>query len=110
MSVPYLSPLRRVVSVARRSDRRTVQKAETEQANGRQFFQYAYTRGEFKSILGAAGFEVVATKGYSLLWGLSELPFVDQALNKRASARSVSMPASIQASDKPRSSATAESD
>lgn len=38
-------------------------------------FQYAYTTEEFKDILGRQGFRVRGVRGYSILWGLYELPF-----------------------------------
>jgi hypothetical protein len=83
ISVPYFSPLRRAVSRIKTNDRRRVAAAgldsPTEKA-GRQFFQYAYTTGQFKRLLSSAGFRVIATQGYSIIWGLYELPLVEQAM------------------------------
>jgi SAM-dependent methyltransferase len=54
------------------------------------FFQYAFSKDEFISRLEAAGFKVEETIGYSLLWGLMEIPGVarlvrasQKALGKR---------------------------
>jgi SAM-dependent methyltransferase len=83
ISVPYLSPLRWTVSLLKRSDRRTVTLCEPDGKqgqNGRVFFQYAYKTDEFKRLLEAEGFRVLSTRGYSILWGLCDLPFSDEAL------------------------------
>jgi SAM-dependent methyltransferase len=42
--------------------------------DGYQFFQYAFTEDEFRRRLDEAGFAVERTFGYSLIWGLAELP------------------------------------
>jgi len=41
--------------------------------NGWKFWQYAYTRNEFRKILQEAGFHVVLSKGFSIVWGLYEV-------------------------------------
>ena len=60
--------------------------------SGMTFFQYAFTEAEFTARLASAGFEVVDSFGYGLVWGLMELPgfqkLVDAVLAapRRASA------------------------
>jgi hypothetical protein len=39
-----------------------------------QFFQYAFAEQEFRRLLEDAGFAVDHTFGYSLVWGLMEVP------------------------------------
>lgn len=76
VSVPYFSPLRKMLRPLRK-DWRVVIDAQQENNNGSgRFFQYAYTRNEFSRMLNSAGFQVVKTQGYAVLWGLYELPFV----------------------------------
>jgi SAM-dependent methyltransferase len=41
---------------------------------GMEFFQYAFSEHEFTRLLADAGFTVERTFGYSLVWGLMELP------------------------------------
>lgn len=96
ISVPYFSPLRRVVSLVKNSDRKQVIKAspdDPEERNGRQFFQYAYTTGEFRRVLDSVGFSVISMQGFSILWGLYELPGIEHVLGvflpKRQTAQSV---------------------
>jgi ubiquinone/menaquinone biosynthesis C-methylase UbiE len=77
ISVPYLSPLRRLLLPLKGAEWRRVTKAaaETEGAiDGKKFFQYAYTTAEFKKMLADAGLKTIKTKGYAILWGLKELP------------------------------------
>lgn len=79
VSVPYFSPLRRVLSPLRRRVWTRMRRARIETGfspGGRSFWQYAYTPGEFVGILSAAGFRVVARQAYSILWGLYDLPFI----------------------------------
>lgn len=75
ISVPYLSPVRRLVSLSRREwlmvDRPV---AHGYRPCGYEFFQYAYSRAEFSRLLTRAGLRVIGHQGYAVLWGLSELP------------------------------------
>ena len=77
VSVPYFSPLRRFISRFRTDDWRKVSETKPdadEKAATRRFFQYAFKPTEFKLLLSEAGFTVVKIQGYSILWGLYELP------------------------------------
>lgn len=90
ISVPYINPLRRLVSLVKKSDRRWVSKAGLDDSvtlGSRRFFQYAYSKREFQSLLGAAGFDLISTKGYSIIWGLYELPFINMAVQALAHRR-----------------------
>jgi hypothetical protein len=90
VSVPYLSPLRRLVAPSR-TDWRTVKRSAVDEEGdgGRQFFRYAYTRREFGKMLEEAGLRVTGTQGYSILWGLHELPLVARLIGalRRPKAR-----------------------
>ena len=80
VSVPYLSPLRALLSFSK-SDRRRVDRARADSADGgRRFFQYAFTPGEFQGLLEQAGFSVVKTQGYAIYFGLMELPLAGRIL------------------------------
>ncbi len=79
ISVPYYSPLRKLLSPFKRDEWRIVERSQREKADahgGKNFFQYAYTRREFSSMLHAAGLRVVETQGYAVLWGLYDIPFL----------------------------------
>lgn len=85
ISVPYLSPLRQTISRIKTSAARHVADAaidKPEERQERRFFQYAYTRSEFKRLLAQSGFEVLSTRGYSLLWGLYDLPLLNQVVDR----------------------------
>ncbi len=59
---------------------RTVYDTEAGTApSGTRFFQYAFTPDEFGARLESAGFRVERTFGYSLLWGLYEIPGLQRA-------------------------------
>lgn len=75
ISVPYFSPLRRMLLPFKKDVWRSVDKSETEikTENGLKFFQYAYRPGEFSKKLEEAGFEIVKKQGFAVLWGLSEI-------------------------------------
>ena len=82
ISVPYFSPLRRMLLPFRRSDwRRTSVHGTGRGPPGRVFFQYAYQPREFVEILAAHGFVLVGQQGYSILWGLFELPLIGRVLD-----------------------------
>jgi len=77
VSVPYLSPVRRILSIVRRRDRRRVSTPRVDEGSGRgSFYQYAFTRREFETILAACGFRTCSVQEYAILWGLSEVPGV----------------------------------
>jgi SAM-dependent methyltransferase len=83
VSVPYSSPLRRLLAFGKR-DRRHVRAPGPDEAGdaGRRFFQYAFTRAEFTRLLSEAGFEVTRTQGYAIYWGLLEVPMVGRLLER----------------------------
>ena len=75
VSVPYHSPMKRALAFTRSGEWRRVARPVVDQANadGRQFYQYAYTVPEFSRMLTAAGLRVVGTQGYAIAWGLYDL-------------------------------------
>jgi SAM-dependent methyltransferase len=102
-SVPDASPLRQFLyrrdstqrpdmsppMVVRRVDRMSVELPPP----GMHFFQYVFSKAEFSSLLENAGFEVVDTFGYSLTWGVMEIPGITRlahrALRRSAMPRQV---------------------
>lgn len=78
ISVPYYNPLRKIIRPFRKQYWRSVKesKTEAEGIEGKKFFQYAYSKGEFIQMLSAAGLETIKTRGYAVLWGIQELPFL----------------------------------
>ncbi len=79
ISVPYQSPLRKVLSPLKKREWQQVEKAAAENNNAfgdRKFFQYAYTRREFIAMLSNEGLTVTQTQGYAVLWGLYDIPFL----------------------------------
>jgi SAM-dependent methyltransferase len=87
MSVPYLSPLRRMLAAVGRSEWRRVEAPGVDGApdvhdfhhRDLRFYQYAYTIPEFTRLLQAAGFRVVETQGYAMVWGLYDIGPIDRA-------------------------------
>jgi SAM-dependent methyltransferase len=75
ISVPYYSPMRRALVLARRGEWRRVRGPELDNgaAAGRRFYQYAYTVREFSDMLVSAGLRVVGTQGYAIAWGLYDV-------------------------------------
>lgn len=85
-SVPFYNTLRRLLAVFGRRQWETVSvPAIGNGRDGRVFWQYAFTRAEFERLVREQGFDVVESMGYSILWGLYELPGV--ALLTRAAQR-----------------------
>ncbi len=80
ISVPYYSPLRRVLTPLKRAEWRSLEKPEIDQSEafpGKKFFQYAYRPSEFEKMLAEANLRVVEKQGYAVLWGLYEIPFLN---------------------------------
>lgn len=80
VSVPYYSPLRKMLSPFRRDRWRVVDRSQIDEERAladKEFFQYAYARGEFKGMLEDAGLRVLKTQGYAVMWGLYEIPFLN---------------------------------
>jgi SAM-dependent methyltransferase len=92
-SVPYLSPLRRVLAPLKRGDRRFVVAPAVDGPEKGTFYQYAFTRREFARVLRACGFRVQSIQGYAILWGLGELPGMGAFLNRRAARQAPAPPA-----------------
>ncbi len=85
VSVPYFSPLRRTLAPFRRRHWSRAQAHTVGAAPPHwEFFQYAYTPQEFGRILSGQGFVVLSRKGYSILWGLYELPLLGRLLERAA--------------------------
>jgi len=84
ISVPYLSPLRRTLSLTKRDWRQVSSSQKDVSNNGSSgtFFQYAYTISEFSSILERCGLRVIELQPYSILWGLYDLPFLEKTLSR----------------------------
>lgn len=79
ISVPYYNPLRRVLAPFRKSEWKSVDVSSADNGIGeRKFFQYAYKTNEFKKMLVDAGLKTIKTQGYAVLWGLQELPIINQ--------------------------------
>jgi SAM-dependent methyltransferase len=89
VSVPYLSPLRRL-SVLWRRDRRLLPAPTTGADVRRQaFWQYAFGVREFGGLLEHEGFDVVRTHPYAIIFGLYDLPFVQGLIERR---RNIGLP------------------
>ncbi len=81
ISVPYYSPLRRCLTPFRKGEWRKVSRSQVDDVNtipDRTFFQYAYRPPEFQNMLEEAGLGVLEKQGYAVLWGLTELPFMQR--------------------------------
>ena len=79
ITVPYFSPLRRLLTLISTDKEKRVGEPcvdAEEQTRDLTFFQYAYKVDEFTSQLANAGFRVVSSRGFSILWGLYELPLL----------------------------------
>lgn len=92
ISVPYYSPLRRMIAPFKRRVwfDRTAPQIEAVPSRGLAFFQYAYRPAEFEEMLGQAGFDVVETQGYAILWGLADLRW--RAPRKQSNRRNSASP------------------
>lgn len=84
ISVPYLNPLRRTLTLVRRDWRRVSRAGADNSNNGWSgvFFQYAYTVREFTSILDQCGLRVIERQPYAILWGLYDLPLVQRVMDR----------------------------
>lgn len=90
ISVPFYSPLRKILSPFKNSEWRILNRPEVDENgahHGKKFFQYAYTRNEFSEMLRAAGLNVIDTRGYAVLWGLYEIPFLKPRHNDGIAAK-----------------------
>lgn len=79
ISVPYYNPLRKLLTPFRRNEWKVVKRSSVDGSSAmvnKNFFQYAYTRREFTGLLNDAGLTVEKTRGYAVLWGLYEIPFL----------------------------------
>lgn len=89
ISVPYFSPLRRLLMPFRKHEWRRVAGSEIRDIgiDEKKFFQYAYRIDEFKRMLSNAGLSTIKTQGYAVLWGMQEIPFFGQSWNKEFPSR-----------------------
>lgn len=95
ISVPYFSPLRRVLARARSGEWRrvTAPRVDNGDSEGRgRFYQYAYQPGEFEHMLEAAGLHVLETQGYAILWGLYDVDAVRLAAERFERSRATAGP------------------
>ena len=94
LSVPYFSPLRRALSFVGRAEWRHVARASIDEGpNGHlRFHQYAYTIPEFTRLLSSAGFRVIDTQGYAVVWGLYDLEPIRRAATRFERRRARSEP------------------
>jgi SAM-dependent methyltransferase len=87
VSVPYLSPLRRL-SALWRHDRQFVSEERAEAHGiGQAFWQYAYGVREFSRLLREAGFRVDRTYPYAILFGLYDLPLLPRLLERKGQSQ-----------------------
>ncbi len=98
ISVPHFSPLRRVLSPLKKDVWRRVGKSETENRteNDLNFFQYAYQPREFSKMLENAGLKVIDRQGFAVLWGLSDLPFLSEKSEIKASENGQAKPVAVE--------------
>lgn len=87
ISVPYLNPLRRAIAPFRSEWAHMPGEQVSDPKDGHSFFQYVYSPREFKARLDAAGLKVLGTQGYSVLWGMYELPMLGRALERAVARR-----------------------
>lgn len=81
ISVPYISPLRRILLPLKKAEWRKVIEPEIDRGEvfeGKKFFQYAYLTNEFEKMLSEADLQVVEKQGYSVIWGLYDIPFLNK--------------------------------
>lgn len=81
ISVPYYSPLRRILLPLKKAEWRKVEKSEVDQKKfsaDKKFFQYAYRPKEFEKILSEANLRVIEKQGYAIIWGLYDIPFLNK--------------------------------
>ncbi|MEO7539943.1 MAG: hypothetical protein ABIV21_07935, partial [Pyrinomonadaceae bacterium] len=86
LSIPYYSPMRRLLTPFRGTEWRTLKHAEVDGKvifEGLTYFQYAYTIPEFKSILASSNLKCIETMGYSVMWGLYDLKFLNDRARKK---------------------------
>jgi hypothetical protein len=82
IGVPYLSPLRRVSTVWRRSVRIVPQARKEGNTVQGAFWQYAFHTSEFAYLLRLAGFQVEQTFPYGILYGLHDIPGMAHLLRR----------------------------
>jgi ubiquinone/menaquinone biosynthesis C-methylase UbiE len=91
LSVPFYSPLRRVLAPFRSGEWRKMTESAVDDAppfEGLTYFQYLYGEKEFKRLLERNGLETIETMGYSVTWGLYDLKFLQRRGEARAAAAS----------------------
>ena len=88
ISVPYFSPMRRALVLAKREWRRVSGPRVDAEGAGQpdRFYQYAYTVREFERFLTSAGLRVIGSQGYAILWGLYDVDLIHRAMTGVAAA------------------------
>ena len=93
ISVPYYSPLRRMLTPFRKDEWRRVENSVEEKSDtDKRFFQYAYQKHEFKKMLADAGLKTIKTQPYAVLWGIQDIPFFRQSGKSEFPAQRDSQP------------------
>jgi ubiquinone/menaquinone biosynthesis C-methylase UbiE len=93
ISVPYQSPLRRLVGFIKKPFWKKVSNSiKEEPPNGLNFYCYAYKTREFEQMLANAGLKVIEKKGFSVIWGLYDLPIFAQQTGEPAAGKQTSNP------------------
>jgi SAM-dependent methyltransferase len=93
ISVPYFSPMRRILVWLGRDDWQRVSRPRADAPTaGLRFFQYAYTPAEFTGMLEAAGLRVIGTQGYAVLWGLHDVPAFQRIVGRLAATKPAAAP------------------
>jgi ubiquinone/menaquinone biosynthesis C-methylase UbiE len=88
ISVPYYSPLRRILSSFKKAEWRKIAQPEIDKGEvfkGKKFFQYVYRPNEFEKMLAEVDLRVIEKQGYSILWGLYEVPFLGKNVTSEVS-------------------------
>jgi len=87
VSVPYLSPLRRLSALWRHDCQFVSEERAEAHGIGHSFWQYAYGVGEFSRLLREAGFRVDRTYPYAILFGLYDLPLLPRLLERKGKSQ-----------------------
>lgn len=80
ISVPYFSPLRKILMPLKKKEWRKVKNEIVDSKkffDDKTFFQYAYSLREFERKLNDAGLKVIEKMGCGILWGLYDIPLLN---------------------------------
>jgi ubiquinone/menaquinone biosynthesis C-methylase UbiE len=88
ISVPYCSPLRNAISLFKTPFWKKVSSSVKDDApEGLNFYCYAYKTSEFTKMLEDAGLKVIKKQGFSVVWGLYDLPIFSQKTGEATQAK-----------------------